>query len=249
MGGSFHVFCLFIQTNLVNSLLNAPLASQTYHVQSRFLSPPPAPQLLFLGDSHPRLWQLRSVRRTDQSQCVRLQPFSSTPHPIHHQVVTSWPLTFTWGLTTAPTLCFLTTQGYASILSGRSSAHRLLPATWAPPRPHSHPADKITLLKGKPDPVSALLRISLCLPPLSERNPKSSPWPQGPLWSHSLQMANLLSSLCDSFQLRNNLDTVKCADLIAQQSFPYVYVQATTIQIKVWNISINPESSLTSLYS
>ena len=30
MGGSTHVFCLFIQTQLVNSLLNAPLAPQTY---------------------------------------------------------------------------------------------------------------------------------------------------------------------------------------------------------------------------
>lgn len=174
MGGSIHVFCLFIQTHLVNSLLNAPAASQTYRVQSRFLPPPPAPQLLFLGASHPRLWQLCSARCKTKVSVLGSSP--SLQLPIQ-SIIKSW-LRDLWHSPGTRPLLPLSASSPTRAMPASSLAG--LPTDCCYPLgPHQGLTltlqTEITLLKGKPDPVSALLRISLCLPPLSERNPKSSP--------------------------------------------------------------------------
>ena len=165
-------------------------------VQSRFLPPSPAPQLLFLGASQPRLRQLCSVRPQTKVSVLGSSPSLQLRIQSIIESWPSWPLTFTWDPTTAPTLLIHHPGLCQHPLWQVFCPQTLLLPSWTPPKSHPHPGGKITLPKAESGPVSALLRIFLLLPSLSERNPKSSPWSQGPLWSHSLQMANLLSSLC-----------------------------------------------------
>lgn len=87
MGGSTHVFCLFIQPQLVNSLLSGPQHLSLTCSES-ILAPIPSSPAALLGSFSAQTSAAVFCQATDQSQCVRLQPFSSTPHPIHHRVVT-----------------------------------------------------------------------------------------------------------------------------------------------------------------
>lgn len=249
-GREYSCFLLIHPNSISQQPPQCSLSISNLPVQSQFLLPPPAPQLLFLGASYPRLWQLCSVRPQTKASVLGSSP--SLQLPIQ-SVIKSW-LRDLWhspGTDHCSQSLLLHHPGLCQHpLWQVFCPQTLLLPSWTPPKSHPHAADKITLPKAKSGPVSALLRIFLLLPSLSERNPKSSPWPQGLLYlTASRWPTSSLLSVCDSFQLRSNLGAVKCTDLIAQQSFPYVYVQATTIQIKIWNISINPESSLISLYS
>ena len=250
-GREYSCFLLIHPNSVSQQPPQCSLSTSNLPVQSRFFPPSPAPQLLFLGASHPRLRQLCSVQSQTKVSVLGSSPSLQLPIQSIIKSWPSWPLTFTWDLTTAPTLCSFTTQGYASILSGRSSAHRLC---CYPLEPHQSLIltleAKSLFLKLSPVP-SRLCSESSCSSHLFQKeiqNPHRGPKVLCDLTASRWPTSSLLS-VCDSFQLRSNLDAVKCTDLIAQQSFPYVYVQATTIQIKVWHISINPESSLISLYS